>query len=90
MEVHELSRDAAVALDATDPLARFRDRFVVAGDEDLIYLYRVQRSKSPSMTQGISGTLHSVDQQVHQQLVDAVLVAGPLGLAQHELLHFAG
>ena len=33
-----LSRAAAEALDARDPLARFRARFVFAGDEELIYL----------------------------------------------------
>jgi kynureninase len=38
MSALRASRGTAVALDESDPLARFRDRFVLTGDQDLIYL----------------------------------------------------
>ena len=38
MSVLRVSRATAVTLDETDPLARFRERFVFADDEGLIYL----------------------------------------------------
>jgi kynureninase len=38
MTVLRAGRATAVALDDSDPLAPFRDRFVFAGDQDLIYL----------------------------------------------------
>jgi kynureninase len=38
MSVLRAARDTAVALDESDRLARFRERFVFAGDQDLIYL----------------------------------------------------
>src|ERR1035438_6787907 len=38
MTVLRSGRGKAVARDETDPLARFRDRFVFAGDQHLIYL----------------------------------------------------
>ena len=36
MSTTALSRDAAAALDASDPLREFRDRFVI--DPDVVYL----------------------------------------------------
>jgi kynureninase len=46
------SRSRAETLDETDPLAGFTDRFVIAGDEDLIYLDGNSLGRLPRDTAG--------------------------------------